>query len=792
MSFCRITGKAKGLPRPNYFPLLAPISPADARRYCRITGKAYGLPSHHYIPVILTTYSNLSKCKVTNSADFASHHFAPDLNNGNRKHIVLADYRYVFPVFDESDDHQKDLIELLNSKVIECDEHRFVYPVGERKCSLVFPARLEAAVRDGDVRDVMLAKNNDTVLLKMKQGKNVSLELQDYNEGNLEEATTLFDGEGPHGDVILEREMEEHERRQRHMKRKQNLRHMAKIFESKEHDDDEELLRSATIAQVKRQKLEAKRINRTRKVDFHAFSVESNGLGYNLQMSTADLPDLVKPVIESWDWDTYKKEASKPNIQLTTTVLPQPCNLKPELITPKNVKIQKEFLENTVGFDAIACVTPLSPFIEKPKPELIEAIKNLSEPEMETVTNVNEKIMEDAELLDSIAKIEEIPDILRRFSEGKVEVRNKVSGLTLDIGAAKKLFVVGQMVSTPDGEVFVPGKGLSTPNGVIYTPGITVNTPTGISFIPGAVIDNPKDPKTPVFVAGHIVDDEFISGQTVYTTSGPRFLEGQTVLTSAGDLKFIAGVCDENDAFVCGQAMSTPQGRIFVPGQTVTTEKGEQFVAGQNAYSEKDDWMFVPGQIINEKFIAGKSVITHEGSKFVPGQYVDEDTFIPGISVENKDGLSFVPGLNVETKQGAKFVEGRMVHSIHGEIFMPGKSIVTENGTVDFAVAKTINDIVFSEPLTSGYVIDSNAIDVTTPSLSVYGHMVQTNKGIEFYPGKIDVVNLPEGKIIPGKLIRQDQDTKFVPGIMENGGFIPGQVVWTDKGEQFIPGSFFC
>ncbi len=84
MSFCRITGKSRGLPKPNYFPLLAPISPADAKRFCRITGKAYGLPSHHYIPVILTTFSNKTKCKITNSKQNGSPHHYPG--------IVFADF----------------------------------------------------------------------------------------------------------------------------------------------------------------------------------------------------------------------------------------------------------------------------------------------------------------------------------------------------------------------------------------------------------------------------------------------------------------------------------------------------------------------------------------------------------------------------------------------------------------------------------------------------------------------------------------------------------------------------
>lgn len=785
MSYCRITGKSKGLPKPNYFPLLAPISPADARRYCRITGKAYGLPSHHYIPVILTTFSNTSKCKITNSTDFGPHHYEPDYNYGRRKHIVLADYRYMFPIFDESNDQQKVLIELLNSKTVQSEEHRYVYPVKERKCSLVFSAKLEAAVRDGDVRDVMLAKTNHTVLFRMKQGKNVSLELHDYKEDDIDKK--LFDGEGPRDDVLLEQELEEHEHRQRHLKRKENLSHMAKIFETKERYDDEELLKKVALLEAKRQKVEAKRADRSRKIKFNEFGVSTNGIVPNLHIATGDWPDLVKPVIESWDWDTYEKEASKPNCKPTINTLPHPCDIKADIVQTKEIQIDVALLQNSIGFDATPCIVPLSPFTEKPKPELINAIKSMSESQKNQLKDVNAKLLTDPDLLESIPHPDDIVDIMANYTKGIVKPDGKVPGLSLNIDAAKNVFLTGQVVCTPTGEIFVPGQTVATPTGSVYVPGLTVNTSTGLSFVPGAVLPNPKDPKTPVFVAGQIVDDEFIFGQTVYTNNGPRFIEGQTVVAS-NNLKFIAGVTSEKTgSFVCGQTLNTPDGALFIPGQTITTNHGEQFIAGQSSFSEQTGWNFVPGQIINEKFIAGKSVVTNEGSKFVPGQYLDE-IFVPGTTVKTPDGLTFLPGLNVETKQGPKFVEGQMVYSNHGEIFMPGKSLVTDNGMINFAVAKTIDDIAFSEPISSGFVIDSSTIDITTPSLSVYGHMVQTKNGIEFYPGKIDVAYLPAGKIVPGKLIRQDMDTKFVPGIMENGGFIPGQVVWTEKGEQFIPG----
>lgn len=802
MSFCRITGKAKCLPKPNYFPLLAPISPADARRFCRITGKSYGLPSHHFIPVILTTFSNRSKCRITNSTEYGPHSYGPDINYGKRKHVLLADYRYVFPVFDESNVQQRDLMELLNSKVVQNEAHSFVYGVAERQVSLVFSARLEAAVRDGDVRDVMLAKNSDSVLLKMKMGHSVSLGLQDLKKetngvGGATAATSttaLFEGEGPREEVLLEREMEDRAKNKARMKRKENLQHMAKIFEGKERDDDKQLLKDLAIKEAKRQKVQARLADRKRKIEYHDFHAEmaTSRAETQLYLTGGDWHDLVKPVIESWDWDTYEKEASQTNFVPIVSTLPEPCAIKADILSPSVAQIDAAAMQNTIGFDAVPCVIPLSPCLEKPNVDLIDAIRNIDGDKMAPLENLTEKLEANEKLMQSLPSQSEIIDVLRNFADGTPETINKIPGLSLDIGAARKLFVTGQMIATPSGDVFVAGQTVQTPSGPVYVPGFTVSTPNGPAFIPGATVSNPKDPQTPLFVAGQIVDNDFVAGQTMHTANGPKFVEGQTVITPDG-LRFVAGMVEPNgQRFVAGQTMNTADGSIFVPGQTITTKDGdgaaEQFLPGQCAFDDKHGWTFTPGQIINEEFVAGKSVITSEGSKFVPGQYVNE-TFVPGVTKSISDGqLEFVPGLNVETKDGAKFVAGQMVQSPHGEIFMPGKSMVNENGLIEFAVARTINDIAFSEPISNGIVIDSMNMEATTPSLSVYGHMVQTKKGIEFYPDKIDVAHLPEGKIVAGKLIRQDADTKFVPGIMENGGFIPGQVVWTEKGEKFVAG----
>ncbi|KAG4067668.1 hypothetical protein HA402_005440 [Bradysia odoriphaga] len=778
MSFCRITGKSRGLPKPNYFPLLAPISPADAKRFCRITGKAYGLPSHHYIPVILTTFSNKTKCKITNSKENGQPHHYPDVNYGKRKHVVLADYRYVFPIFDERDELQKGLIDLLNSKETPNNED-FVYQVGERKCNLVFPAKLEAAVRDGDVRDVMLAKNSDTVLLKMRQGKNVSVDLHEYDKNN----GHLLEGEGPTYEVFLQREKEERAMRKK-KKRKENLSQITKIFESKERIQDEEVFQEFAIKEAKRQKLEAREASKKMNVEFSEDKLDAMRSNCSVYLNSGDWRDLVKPVIESWDWETYEKEATEfESKSVLTTILPTPQKIEAQIIEAKEIEIDKETLDGTTGFDCVPCIGPLTHF-DQPV-DVVENVKHLTPLQLKEMQDISSTISKDQELLEALPRQHELSDVIGKISEGKPSILNKVPGLTLDINKAKKVFLTGQVVATPTGDVFIPGQAVATPSGMKYVPGLTVHTPSGPSFIPGVVVETPNS-NSPNFVAGQIVNDEFICGQTLSTPHETKFVEGQTVCTPDG-FKFVPGVVNQENVFVPGQNIQTPEGLKFVPGQTMTVDEEEQFIAGQNVFNDNCGWTFTPGQILDEKFVAGKSIITAEGSKFVQGQFVNE-VFVPGMTVESRNGAKFVPGMNVETKQGTKFVEGQMVKSPHGEIFMPGKSILNKDGIIEFAVAQTVNDISFNKPIKSGFVIDSNHMEITKPSLSVFGHMVQTSSGIEFYPDKIDVDHLPAGKIVPGKLIKQNGDSKFVPGIMENGGFIPGQVVWTEKGEQFIPG----
>ncbi len=700
-----------------------------------------------------------------------------DVNYGKRKHVVLADYRYVFPIFDETDELQKGLIDLLNSKETTTKDD-FVYQVGERKCNLVFPAKLEAAVRDGDVRDVMLAKNSDTVLLKMRQGKNVSVDLHEYDK----DSGHLLEGEGPTYEVFLQREKEDRATRKK-KKRKENLSQITKIFESKERIQDEEVFQEFAIKEAKRQKMEAKEANKKMNVDFSDNQLDAMRSKCNVYLNSGDWRDLVKPVIESWDWETYEKEVAGFEAKsVLTTTLPAAQKIEPQIIEAKEIEIEKEMLDGTIGFDCVPCIGPLTPF-DRPVTEVTENIKHLTPLQLKGMQNISETISKDETLLEALPKQHELSDVISKISEGKPTIMNKVPGLTIDINKAKTVFLTGEVVATPGGDVFIPGKSIETPAGLKYTPGMTLMTPSGPAFIPGVVVETPNS-NSPNFLAGQIVNDEFICGQTLNTRHETKFVEGQTVCTPSSDgFKFVPGVVNSENVFIPGQNITTPDGVKFCPGQTITNSDTdeEQFIAGQNVFDDNFGWTFTPGQILGSKFFAGKSIQCAEGSKFVHGRFVNDEVFVPGITKETKNGtLNFVAGMNVETKQGPKFIEGRMVAtSPHGEIFLPGKSILNKDGIIDFAVAQTVNDISFDKPIKNGFVIDSNHMELTNPSLSVFGHMVQTSSGIEFYPDQIDVDHLPSGKIIPGKLIKQNGDSKFVPGIMdENGGFTPGQVVW--------------
>ncbi|XP_038208123.1 obscurin isoform X6 [Zerene cesonia] len=796
MSFCRITGRSRGLPKPNYFPLLAPISPADAKRCCRITGKSYGLPSHHYIPVLLISRSSKTKCKITNvSGELGPHHYSPEINYGNRKHDIIPDYRYIFPVLDGSTDAQKALIELLSMKQVT-EEKKYVYTVDERRCSLVFSARMEAAVRDGDVRDVMLAKDSDTVLIKTKQGRSVSMDFKDFTED-----VEMFEGEGPNAEVLKQREMEELEERKKKRKRAAGLSSMKKIFENKEklaevQEIEEEKLRQDRLA--KKAKLEV----RHEKHDVKSFSnnnfdVEHMRSKSSIIMCSGDWKDQVHPIIESWDCDLIDKNSSDNKYTPKVTTLPTPVKITPYHCEAEIFQADNNIGETSIPLENVPCVNPLKPIKSRPSEEVLNAVKQMSSERLIDTANVTEKMLQ-TNKMDMIPTFEELPDIVKNIKKGKREKVAKISGLTLDINKARK-FVPGQHVNTPQGPVFVPGQTVETPAGPVFVPGLSVNTPLGASLIPGHIVANENN-NEPIFLAGQVMNtadgEQFVCGQTVKNKDDTyRFIEGQTVLSEDG-FKFVPGKVvntGSDEVFVPGQTISTPDGIQFIPGQTITENGNTIFTPGQNAKIE-NEWQFIPGQVVHQDdelhFVPGATLATPNGLKFIPGQTVainGETCFVPGITKMENSELKFVPGTTVETINGPKFIEGQIVQTTYGEKFVPGTTIIQANGHVEFSVAKSMEDVQFSDSAPVGLPIDIKTCSVSEESLYVFGHMIQTTNGIEFYPGSRVPKN--DGKIVPGRLVKNEAgESRFVPGTMVEGIFVPGQIVFTENGEQFVPG----
>ncbi|CAG5100186.1 Similar to Unc-89: Obscurin (Drosophila melanogaster), partial [Cotesia congregata] len=794
-----ITGRSRGLPKPNYFPLLPPISPADAKRFCRITGKSYGLPTHHYIPVLLGVHkTDKSKCRVTNNNSGVHHQFTAGLILGGdkRKHVVVKDFRYVFPVLEGDGEQQKALRELLSTKepLDDSEENlKFVYTVNERRTSLVFPAQLEAAVRDGDVKDVMLSRDCDTVLLRLKQGKNLAVDFRDF-DSSLE---SLYDGLGPREDILKERERLEAAARKRKKKKASGLNYAKKIFEDKEKADEAEEVKSKKI------KLKIIKEELKEEVTWKHVDLDLTREGRSQVTSILNQESLNYSVTTSCNLESLVSSSEAKGLPVVDK-LPKAVKIHAERVDIEASAfgvVTSPISEETGGLEAVAIIKPLTPLNVEPDPQIREALLGLTAEELEEAADVKDKFLNPGkEALEVLPSVEEISKLVENLAKGQKHELHKVKGLKIDIESAQR-FVTGKTVETPSGPVFVPGQTLQTPKGRAFVPGFTVSTPNGPVLIPGEIVSVKKDTKeTPVFVVGQTLETKngikFVQGQTMHTSEGAKFVEGQTVFTEEGP-KFVAGHSVSQDHFVAGQTIVTESGAQFMPGQTITNELGEHiFVPGQSVKFE-EVWKFVPGQCMiletgQPAFVPGKTMQTSEGMKFVPGQNVTgksgEEQFVPGVTLESKEGPKFVPGTTLDTPQGPKFVQGMVMKTPEGEKFVPGSTVIGEGDSFEFAAANSLKEVTFLEAGPVGIPVDpKTATAVSSQQQEIFGHMVQTEHGVEFIPQSQEI---PEGKrIVPGQLVRGGKEgPRFVPGMMSEEGFLPGQIVITEKGDQFVPG----
>lgn len=771
MSYCRITGNAKGLPRPNYFPILPPISPLDAKRFCRITGKSFGLPSHRYTPVILAPYSIRSKCKIT--------HLGSN-SYGMRRHTTLAGYKYMMPIIDQTNAQQKDLITLLNTKCMRDLDQSFVYIVTEKKCGLVFPAQLEAAVRDGDICDVLFA--NDSILLRMNENKDVSVDLQELNSGCSadkkeqqmepeEQQKQLYEGEGPRQDAQLTNLIDETITKCGQPKNMSNPSNFEESCENESKYPQKVIKTCSSNDGISKHRL--------------------------LHTDAVECIDMIRPAIESWSRNDYSNQIAQLNFELRITTLPAPYKINAEIIESYECNIAEYLLSNTTGFEVTPNIDPLDPTSctkVKSIQILYETIQNIKNNQKECLLSTLNGINSDSRLSDAIPHQSDVLRILENYSNG-VETND---GLLISIGsnyAVQQILLPGCISQTSKGQQFVCGRSIIRGKSIYFQPGITIKTSNGMSFIPAIILPNESN-KPATLICGVFHTDKFVCGQVIAANNASKFIPGETV-QSADQIKFIPGVYNQNtSSFVCGQVLEMPGGtRTFVPGQMLSNFDNQEvtFFPGQSVFSAKDNgWTFVHGEVIGNKFVAGKSIICKECSSFVPGYYMD-NVFVPGIVDETGDGqLNFTCGLNMKLKHSKKFVLGQVVTTKNGgELFLPGRTNVNDNGSISFTAITSADDIQCMDSTLDGTVIDPNTSLASTATSSVFGQLIQTSNGIEFQANQVQQTHesqISSAKAITGKMVHHSLGTKFIPGILRDDGFIPGQLIWTEEGEKFIEG----
>ena len=786
-SFCRITGHARNLPKPHYFPLLPPISPADAKKLCRITGRSGD--AHHFSPIIAfgkpIKLLGATGCRIT----------------------MFQDFMFTKPVFERTKENEKayvfleDAMSKMKSKRDKCSnfEKQFAYNIEEQKVTIVIPPEIEEGIRCGEIESFSMKKDGKIVQIKVRSGRIIKLNVHQMTKEEVEDVSeNIHYGEGQNKDVLEEQLKVLNER----TKRKEETLARRKLFEDKEKKEEESerkatyrpkskkpLVMSHKKREEKKQKmeklLEEQKANRSLALPKYNKELEpdpdevvryeqmlsdlaaAQKTSHSLVVCATELDwRELQTASESFDWETFPKEEEE---------------VLPISVQERIVDSSKMVLDSQIGsLDIVAAVETIDS-IPLPKETILNAIVDFKD----------EKQMKFTEKVDEAIKNLKCEDLVTSFDE--------IGDVTLNLTNAD----VGFLVRKEDGNVeFIPKAAFSEKGDAEALAGAMVN------------LDNNESGKSnKKFVTGqiiHLADEEsFVAGQTVEDENGKRFLPGHTVITKDGSVKFIPG-----------HLVDAQEGNLFMAGQTIDTPDGPQFVPGQ--MMDRGD-----GKSI---FVQGQTITTDEGPKFVPGELVKDedgfDCFVPGIPLPIDGNDKFVPGQTFQDNSGdISFTPGQIVDTVEGPVFVPGQTFVTEKGDKKFVKGELVKDdagklkfvrtdrvipsikeelIIPTDELIPIAIAGKNVIGfvvnpANTANLAkgenVLGDMVEIDDGVQFYvQNKMpEDIMMRADKIISGKLSVGDKEQRFIPGRLINTPegkekFVPGQLVMTSHGEDFVPG----
>jgi len=830
-SFCRITGKARDQPKPNFFPIIPPISPADARKLCKITGRR--MDDHHFVPLLeFGKRPECVRCKITGTGDVKKEMPAEN-GDGEQVHIPRDDYKYVAPILRKDviekeyqksfEDLQKLLKRLKKGSDDEKDQKYFVYLLPTVLCGIIVPIEVEEAIRLGEIESLSISKNCDKAIFKIKGRPTMFIPLKE-SDIKKSEGKNLYNGKGQSKETLNRQKKVLEEK-------KKKMFASRKIFQDLEKAADEELLNDQDRPKGKARifggiSKEAKQY-RQKLADFREMYTPAGNMALY-----GDWKKSLKVILENLDWD---KIGNVKSVEIEGS-LPKQAKLSPadDNQLSERKRIKNIYDPGMLGLEVVPAVEEVNlTSCEIPK-ELIDFI-NCSKQQKSECSSSLKTMFKDEDTLRILSTIDEFQKAVKKMDSSIFAFSNVKSGFIYDDGDGAKfseekssippgskvisgvivrldeasVFIPGEEVKIDGENKFVPGQRMSSVNGE-FIPGASIRTKENeFKFLPGYGFNNEAG-----FNLGQFVENEnggvhFTKGQVIRTNRGPLFIEGQTVATADG-LKFVAGLTIETEigpAFVCGGLVDMGEESKFVPGQMMGgTEKDPLvFIPGQmGEIMEKQ--VFVPGQTVttpDEKkvFIHGQMVDTADGPMYLYGDVMvnnkNQVQFMPGqlIFNEERDKDEFIPGMITESAQGAEFMEGRLVKKGDDALFVPGKTTVFIDGVGNrFDKASDKKNIALQKCPSNPMLVDCNNMSMIFKKYRASpGVMVKTKNGSKFYPdGKVPD-DIEGAEVIEGRMEYNKDGPHFVPGkVMEINGvktFIPGKIVVDDSGEEvFVPG----
>ncbi len=642
MSFCRITGKARSLPKPNFFPIIPPISPADAQKLCRITSKR--ADEHKFVPLFEAgkrpvslrcpvtgknlggknnkiasekSNSNNNNSNINGSSDGVSDNTS---NNKSGLHCPQNDYKYVAPLLKRDsmekgdlrafEDLMKVLKEIKNEMTAEGEDtnKRFVYAMPSMQCGLVVPAEIEEAIRRGELESVSLSQSCDRAIFKVKGKRTLFVPLKEVDNnqisgdnvgnkdglGNRDVLNNLYDGKGQSKETLNRQRQEIENRKKKNSANKKMFEDLEKKAENERQKDLERTQQGA------KQKVPGGR--RSKEAQQYRQKVEkfkAKFLSENNMKEYGDFKKALKTNLHVIDWEKIGRL--------------QGDELKPLQMPGKRRKLQHEdvFQDPEVAKQLKAKKRIKNVYIpDHSGLEMVPVVEefaidpcNISKELLEFIHKSKSESTGYTSSLKSMFACQESLKILPNLNEFEV------IGKTLNASGGQKLRM-GCMYDRGDGAKFI--QDIS-------------QVPAGANIIMGAVVM-----VSPSGGAGNNADDD---GDGV-----PKFVPGEIVKMAGGK-------------------------EVFVPGQRMNSANGE-FVPGASIRSESGFFQFIPGVVTGGDGKKAAEKDTFGSGQFRAGQFV--------ATGEGVESIKFVKGEVVHTTAGTKFVEGETVSTADGLKFVAG------------------------------------------------------------------------------------------------------------------------